>query len=169
MTTTTATDRSKRRRATPAFTLVELLVALGVSGAILAAVLTTLVLVTKGGIRLMAFHDIESRGSHALQQFATDARQASDATWVSANQLNLEVPATGTVSYTYTSANGTLSRATSAGSRTLATDLDSFRFVAYDRDGDAVALDAIDVNTRTKMVQMELRCRNLDTRKLLQW
>ena len=63
------------------------------------------------------------------------------------------------MSYTYTSATGTLSRATSAGSRTLATDLDSFRFVAYDRDGDAVALDAIDVNTRTKMVQMELRCR----------
>jgi len=135
------------------------MVALGLSVVILAAILTTFVFITKGGIRLMAHSDMQNQGSIAVQQFASDTRQASGATWVNSSQLILEVPDVGAVRYVYESDTGTLRRTTPTNTRTLATHIHTFQFVPYDRDGDLLAQDAANLNLRTKMVQMEMRCR----------
>jgi prepilin-type N-terminal cleavage/methylation domain-containing protein len=142
------------------FTLAELLVSLGLSGILLTAILTTFIFIARGGTRLMHYRDIETRASLTLQQFAIDARQASTVTWVNANTLTLQAGSSGTVTYTYDSANGSLVRRASEGNRTLATNINTFRFVAFDRDGTALSLAAANVNARTKMVQLEIGFRS---------
>jgi prepilin-type N-terminal cleavage/methylation domain-containing protein len=152
--------KSTDGRATGGFTLMELLVALGLSGILLTAILTTFVFIVKGGTRLMHYRDIESRASLALQQFAIDTRQAGSVNWVSANVLRMEVGDSGAVSYTYDPAKGTLSRQTTAGTRTLASDINTFTFDAFDRDGTELDLAAANINTRTKMVQIQIGFRS---------
>lgn len=162
MTTITEHRGTADRRlvANTGFTLTEIIVATGLGGILLAAMLTTFVFIAKGGARLAQFHDLETRSSLALQQFAMDARQAETSTWVNTNQLSLQVTGKGAVNYTYDTARRTLKRTTATETRTLASDINSFQFAAFDRDGAALRLDADDINAKTKMVQMEITFRS---------
>lgn len=142
------------------YTLVELLVVLGLSGFLLTAILTTFIFIARGGTRLMHYRDIETRAALALQQFAVDARQATSVTWGNTNRLSMDVASAGTIIYVYNSATGVFTRQTPAGNLTLASDINTFRFGAFDRDGTALNLAAANINSRTKMVQMEIGFRS---------
>lgn len=158
MTTTMEAERNgSARAARRGFTLAEVLVALALSGILLAAVLSSLLFVAKGGTRLMHFRDIETRAALAVQQFAMDARQAKSVTWVSGNSLTMDVGDLGSVNYAYDSAKGTLTRAAPGGSsRVVASEISTFQFLAFNRDGAAVAQGAANINEKTKMVQLDI-------------
>lgn len=163
MTTTMGADRNGAARRAGAwrgsggFTLAEVLVALGLSGILLTAVLSALLFVARGGTRLMHFRDIETRAAVAVQQFAMDARQAKSVTWVNSNSLTMEVGDSGSVNYAYDSTKGTLTRVAPGGSsRVVASEISTFQFLAFNRDGAAVAAGAANINEKTKMVQLDI-------------
>jgi len=104
---------SLRRRAR-GFTLVELLVAAGLSGFILAGILTTFAMLGRSGYNAANYSMMEAEARRALETFSEEARLASNITWTSANSITLTVVnATSTylVTYAYdTSTSGATSR-----------------------------------------------------------
>ena len=75
MTTSTRWPARKRRRR--GFTLAEILVALGLSGLVLGAILTSFIFLTRTGLRVELYNDMERQARSALELFARDTREAS--------------------------------------------------------------------------------------------
>lgn len=97
-------QRPSRRlhRGTRAFTLVEVLVAAGLSGFILTGILTTFVMLGRSGYNAANYSIMESEARRALETFSEEARLSSNITWTSANSITLTVVnATGTSLVTY--------------------------------------------------------------------
>lgn len=93
------TLRGARERQKRGFTLVELIVATAVSGLVLTGVLVASVQITRSGVRLANYDEMNSQIRRALEQFGGEARLASDLAWNSAADVTLSVPdATGAVS-----------------------------------------------------------------------
>ena len=96
-----------RGRPRRAFTLVELLVAAGLSAFILTAILTTFTMLGRSGYNAANYSIMEAEARRALETFSEEARLASNLTWTSADSITLTVvTATGTtlVTYAYDSA-----------------------------------------------------------------
>ncbi len=101
-----------RRRA---FTLVEVMVSAGLSGFILAGVLSAFLMLGRSGYNAASYCIMEAEARRALETFSEEARLASNLTWTSANSVTLTVvtstAATYLVTYAYdTSANGDTSK-----------------------------------------------------------
>lgn len=91
-----------RARPRRAFTLVELLVATGLSGFILTAILTTFAMLGRSGYNAANYSVMEAEARRALETFSEEARLASNITWTSANSITLTVvTASGTTLVTY--------------------------------------------------------------------
>lgn len=73
------------------FTLVELMVGVGLSSIILAAVLTTFLFLGRSGSNVINYNEMETEARASLEIFAQDTRQASAITWLSNNKLMLTV------------------------------------------------------------------------------
>lgn len=92
----------RRRHARRAFTLVELLVATGLSAFILTAILSSFTMLGRSGYNAANYSMMESEARRALETFSQEARLASNITWTSANSVTLTVvTATGTTGVTY--------------------------------------------------------------------
>lgn len=147
-----------------------MLISTAMSAIILAAVLSSVLMISKSGYLLNNYTEMEQEARNAMETFATDARMTKDVTWDRADDksplttLKLS-PVTGTaVTYVYDSVNGTLTRTPDGGTpQTVISGIQTFTFTAYRYDSadSVVAIDPYSktisaLNTETKMVQLSL-------------
>jgi Tfp pilus assembly protein PilW len=103
---------SPRSSAAPAaFTLVELLVAVGLSGFVLAGVLATTVELTRSGLRVTNYAEMDSQVRRALALLEVDLKAASNFKLNAASDITVTVPKSDgtTAQYTYAWSNLTYS------------------------------------------------------------
>jgi type II secretory pathway pseudopilin PulG len=151
---------SPRRAA--GFTLVELMVAAGLSAVVLAAVLSTFLFLGRSGANIQNYSDMESQARKGLELFAEDVRQASAITWTSAEQITLTVNAAAVV-YVYSSANGTFSRVDASSNRVIVSGIaaGTFKFRAFNVAGaelpltNAAQLTAATSSTKQLQISLE--------------
>jgi prepilin-type N-terminal cleavage/methylation domain-containing protein len=148
------------------FTLVELMVVVGLSGLVLTGVLTTNLQLMRSGVRITQYAEMSTQIRRGVEWLGADLRSASAIKWNSASDITLTVPTLGgstrQVTYAWTSATqslfqvpGTDSTVT-AGRVYLANGIPSFAdgtagvtFARFDRDGNAASTDAA-----TKRIQV---------------
>lgn len=95
-------SHTKSRRAA-GFTLVEMLVATGIAGFVLAGILSAFLMLGRSGYNAANYSTMEAEARRALETFSADARQSKNITWLNANSVTLTVAATtGDVLVTYT-------------------------------------------------------------------
>jgi prepilin-type N-terminal cleavage/methylation domain-containing protein len=145
------------------FTLVELMIAVGLSGFILAGVLSSFLFLGRSGANIRNYSDMEAQARKALELFAEDTRQASDATWASATSVTLNVDGINVV-YSYNA--GTFTRTSTSGSTTLLTGIQAPTrtnpfFRAYSITGDEItdfstAAARSAARNATKQIQISL-------------
>ena len=96
------------------FTLVEVMVAAGLSGFILTAILGAFVMIGRSGYNAASYSVMEAEARRALETFSQEARLAKNIVWASTNSVTLTVVGSAgdyTVTYAYdTSANGTTAK-----------------------------------------------------------
>jgi type II secretory pathway pseudopilin PulG len=156
-----------RRRSLRAFTLVEVLIAAGISVVVLAGVLTANLQVIRGGVRATEYAEMEAQVRRALDMFGRDLKEALDLKWNSESDLTLTIPTSdttvGQVTYAWTAASGSFFRVAGASSaaagrldlvrgiRALPGNAPGVVFTRYDRDGAEARTD-----DATKSIQITL-------------
>lgn len=101
------TRPGRRSLARRAFTLVEMIVASGISGFTMVGVLSSFVLIGQNSYNAANYSIMESEARRALEMFTQEARMADNLTWNNANSVTLSVVgASGSslVTYAYDSA-----------------------------------------------------------------
>ena len=149
-------EHGLRRRG--GFTLVEVLVAAALSVVVLAAVFGALIFLTRSGLRIGHYNDMESQSRRVVQQFSQDVRQAENASWANANTLTLTVAGVP-VTYAYDAAERTLSRAEAGGAPVaLAGGIAEFSFRAFQVTGVELPLASSPgaAGASAKMIQINL-------------
>jgi Tfp pilus assembly protein PilW len=135
----------KRRtlKSAAAFTLVELLVGMGLALIIMAAVLSSYTFIGRSLFRLVNQQTLITQSQRAFAYLSQDVRMATGISGTpSASSLVLILPtnnnSTTTVTYTYSSAAGTLTRTPASGTALkLLSSLTSSTFNYYDVSGNA--------------------------------
>jgi type II secretory pathway component PulJ len=143
--------------ANSAQTLIEVLVAMGLLGMLMAAVISSFVFVLRGEQSLVNYNSMNADARTLLELLGRDARSATDVSDFSETRLTLVVPqntsgATEEVTYEYDGSSGTLLRITSSSTRTLARDVAAFSFHYF--NGLRVATTSL---AELKQVQLTLR------------
>lgn len=151
------------RRSQGGFSVVELLVAMGISSMALAAVLSTVTFVARSSISTTDYADMDREARSGLETFARDVRMASDVVAFSTNAVTLQVvTASGTtnVNYTFVPQTKIFYRAYgTSGQRALIKNIDRFQLSRYsialdpDTGQPMEAANSLD----TKQIQLELR------------
>lgn len=91
------------------FTLVELMVATGLSSMVLAGVLSSFVLLGRNSYNAANYSVMEAESRRALETFTTEARMADNITWHSSNSVTLSVMgASGSYLVTYAYDHGVI-------------------------------------------------------------
>ena len=73
------------------FTLVEVMVAAGLSGFILTAILGAFVMIGRSGYNAASYSVMEAEARRALETFSQEARLAKNIVWASTNSVTLTV------------------------------------------------------------------------------
>jgi Tfp pilus assembly protein PilW len=162
---------STARRNGPAagLTLVELMVASGISSFVMTGVLSVVLMMGRSGIAAANYADMEAQSRRAVDEFAQDVRMSSDLTWNDSSSVTLTVPDNYTssgnkVTYGYdSSTTGLTARsfyripgtASSTASRyVLARNVTVLTFQRYTRTN---ALAADDFSAKRLQLTMNLR------------
>ncbi len=162
--TTTRAERQARR----AFTLVELLVALTLSGFLLTAVLGTTLYLIRSGMEVAQYAEMDAQIRRAVDRFGNDVKVATDITWNGSSDITLTLPdasgGSSTLTYAWDAASRALyvvpggSSAASTGRLYLITDVGTspdggagVSFVRHDRTGAVATTDAA-----TKRIQIRI-------------
>src|SRR3954447_26985951 len=82
---------SRRRRSGRGFTLVEVLIATGVSAILMAGVLSAFLMMGRSGANAYNYVGMESEARTALEYFAEDVRMTNSVSWTSASDITLNV------------------------------------------------------------------------------
>lgn len=152
--------------------MVELLVSTGLGAIVLAAVLTSVLMINRSGYLLNNYIEMEKQARNALERFAIDARMTERVEWARQSDgtltaITLIPPDEMSVTYTYNSTAGTLVRTdnTTLATQTLVSGIQSLAFTAY-KYSEATGLAAINpsisvtsdtlLKNDTKMVQISL-------------
>lgn len=169
MTTTTPTPAAPERRVrTRGFSLVEVLVSVGLSGMVMTAVLGSFLFLGRSGANISNYSEMEDQARNALEYFAEDTRQASAVTWHSATSVTLLVNTTP-VTYTYDASATTFTRQIGTGSpTTLLSGITEFSFKAYTITTVPIvdfstAAARTSANRETKQIQISLTARRKDS------
>ncbi len=85
-------SRAPRNRKSGGFSLVELMVAAGISGFILAGLLATNLHLAKSGVRLANYSEMGAQARRALEQFGNEARLASNMVLNGTGDITLSIP-----------------------------------------------------------------------------
>ena len=157
-----------RPGATRGFTLVELLVAVTLSGFVLAGVLTTNLQLMRSGVRLTQYAEMDSQVRRGYEQLGHDLKIASAITWNGTSDITLTIPnssgATTQVTYAWTSGTQSLFKVPGASSAVtvgrvylvqgilpLAGGAPGLTFARFDRNGVAATTDLA-----TKRIQVRM-------------
>ena len=108
------------------------MVGAGLSGFILAGVLSTFLFMGRTGANIRNYSDMESQARRALEQFAQDVRQASAISWTDASTIVLTVDS---ASVTYAYSTGSFTRRSGSATTTLLSGITTFAFKAYSITG----------------------------------
>jgi prepilin-type N-terminal cleavage/methylation domain-containing protein len=133
----TSTPKSNNRRA--GYTVVEMLIAVGVGSIIMAAVLSTVVFAAKSFAVMGNYCAIDNMERGSLDRISRDIRQADALTNFTANTLVFQTtdPNTGkrqALTFTYSPKNRTLQRTLGTETEVLMTDCTSWHFNLYQRN-----------------------------------
>jgi Tfp pilus assembly protein PilW len=98
-------SRQAKRRQQAGFTLAEIMVSTGLSGLILAGILSTFLMIGRTGYAAGNYSEMEVQTRRALEIFGNDAREATNIRWNDPQSITLFVPAAGSsttaVTYAY--------------------------------------------------------------------
>ncbi len=133
---TTSTILNRRRRA---FTLVEIIVAAGLAGIILVAVLSLAFFSARSFAALTNYVDLDNISRNTLDHMLREIRQADALTYYSTNTLTFQHtdPTTGspfTVSYVYSPTGRTLTRIQGSMRNIMLRECDFLRFSIFQRN-----------------------------------
>lgn len=165
---TSTTSRDRGGAAQRGFTLVELMVAVLLSGIVMTGILTTNLQLVRSGVRVTQYAEMSSQLRRGLEQLEGDVKSAISITWNGASDITLTLPsqsgATSQVTYAWTSATSSFFSVPGASSAVtigrvylvngippLADGSAGCIFARYDKDGNAATTDAA-----TKKVQVSL-------------
>ena len=96
------TSRAEQRTRAAGFSLVELTVAAGISGFVLAGILTAFVMLGRSGYSAANYSTMETEARRALETFSQEARMASNIKWNGSSSITLTVVnSSGTYDVTY--------------------------------------------------------------------
>ena len=133
---------------------------------VIAGSLGTSMMITRSGISISQYGDMEIESRRSLEQFGQDVRMAQDIVWHDANRITLVVPtnSTGTTAsytYAYDSAARTFSRTSTAGTVVLLSGIQSCVLMGYQLNGlvthdPAVSPDWTIVSNSTKQLQLSV-------------
>lgn len=118
------------------------MVAVSAMAIVFAGIFAAYLFVGRNLTRLVNFQRQEVESRRALRQFTQDLSAAISLTTATSTQIALTKPtATGTttVSYTYSSANGMLTRTDTAGTRTILSGLTAFTLSYFNETGSSTA------------------------------
>ena len=155
-------------RPPPGFTLVEVMVAVVLSGLVLTGVLTTYLQLLNSGVRVTQYAEMSAQVRRGFEAVGVDLQNANAITWNSASDITLTLPtlagSTRQVTYAWTSATEGLFQVPGANSAVttgriflvrgipaLADGTAGVTFARFDRDGNAALTDLA-----TKRIQIIL-------------
>ncbi len=145
------------------FTLVELLISLSLSTAIMAGVMTTFLALTRTSLRLGSYDSMEGEARKGLELFGRDARMASAIVWNSATDISLTVPTAAseeTYRYVYSTVARTFTRTRTAplpagAAQVLFSNVDGLDLKAYKINTDPVDITNLgQASMDTKQLQL---------------
>ncbi len=145
-------------RRSAAFSLVELLISLTLVMLLTLALLTSYVFIARGDRSLQNYGDMNSQARKLLEQLGADLRGATDVADFTVSGLTLTVPTnvagttTQDVIWDFDSVSGRVTRQDSAGTVTLARDVQTFAF--FYANGNNVETTSL---VEVKQVQLSLR------------
>lgn len=125
--------RSSRRHRVRAFTLVEAMVALGVSSAVVLALVSITLFTGRTFAALFNYVDLDDANRIAMDVMSRDIRTANRMVSFSTSEFTLEDAAGANLTYRYNSAARTVSRVSAAGSRVILTECEKFNFKVCQR------------------------------------
>lgn len=154
MTISIAACNERRRRA--GFTLVEMLVSLGLASMALSAVISSMIFIGRSCVATTDYADMDQEARRALEVFARDVRMTDQISNFSSTGVTLRVLTSSsnyTVTYTYRSQDKKFYRNYGTGSQsTLIKGVDTFTLKRYTLQQTAAVNDL-----ETKQLQLELR------------
>jgi prepilin-type N-terminal cleavage/methylation domain-containing protein len=101
-------EQRRRPGSRRGFSLVELIVASGISSFVMVGVLSSFVLIGQNSYNAANYSIMESEARRALEMFTQEARMADNLTWNNANSVTLSVvEASGSTLVTYAYDSGT--------------------------------------------------------------
>ncbi len=150
-----------KRQSRRGFTLVEMMIAAGISALILTGIMTTFLHLGRSGARFQNYNDMEAQTRRTLELFAQDVRQASTVTWNSATSVTFTVNG---LTVTYANSANNFTRQIGAGAvGNVISGLtpNTFQFRAFNLDGTelplATAANRTAANSSTKQVQISMQ------------
>jgi prepilin-type N-terminal cleavage/methylation domain-containing protein len=147
-------------------TLVEVMISVSLSSVILAAVLSSFLMLGRSGINIGSYNDMEAQARISLEKFGQDVRQAEGIQWTSGTAVTLSYPASKTTNrITYKLEDGQLVREVRAAggalleAKAMVTGVTQLSFIGYSVDSVPIAASApLDqANRETKQLQLSLR------------
>lgn len=155
----TVTSTERRRRA--AFTLVEYIVAIGVGGILLAALMQVVFYTGRSFAALMNYTELDRYSRNALDQMVYKIREADELKSFSSNRLVFSYLKTNDLVYQYVPTERTLTETLNGRSKTLLKGCDVLTFSIYQRNTAAGTFNqfpATITNSAVKLVQMSWSC-----------
>ena len=153
------TTFTKRRRS--AFTLIETVIAVGISGLLLAAIAGTSSFAARSFAGLANYSDLDRMSRNALDKMSQEIRQTRRLIDGSTNRLAFEDSDGGTIEYIYNSHSRTLRRQKNGGgSKVLLENCDQLTFSMYQRNPIGGTYDVYPTATPSncKLVQLRWTC-----------
>ncbi|MGB0416211.1 MAG: PilW family protein [Coraliomargarita sp.] len=152
-------------RSKVAFTLIELMIAIGLFGIVMAAILPTFMVFARHSTSLGNYAEMGMDSRYALEIVGRDLHGATSLTLAEEGQITLVLPADmggSTVNYAYDSGLQTLTRTVTSGgsskSRVLFDDVERFTFTIYNRLGNSLGKNASEwpsILNEAKSIQMD--------------
>jgi Tfp pilus assembly protein PilW len=145
-----------------AFTMAELLVAMGVGSIVMIAVMVLIFFTGRSYAALVNYTELDKYSRNALDQMVYKIRQANELTSYSSTKLVFTFQVTNTLTYEYSPTYKTLTeRVTGARDKVLLKGCDNLTFQVFQRNTAAGSYDQFPItltNVAAKLVQLNWTC-----------
>ena len=142
----------RKRPVRLAFTLVEFVIASGVSSLVMLVLASLTLFSSKHFAFLTDQVTLQAKSLQMMDQFTTDTRQARRVVTASQHELTLDHGASGTVTYKYEPSEKAITRQAGLGTpRTVLTDVEQVKFSGFQRTPKKGAFQPYDISTTNEM------------------